>query len=86
MHALMFLGGKPLSILYQDILDTFYIASKQLNLSIFGPFFIKLFADIDPNHIGQVRLEDFIDRLEKFVNMSIQRVKQGVKEPVRIFR
>ena len=55
MNALMFLGGKPLSILYQDILDRFYIATKQLNLSIFGPFIIKLFAEFDPNKIGQIR-------------------------------
>jgi len=34
--ALQFLARKPLSMIYQDILDRLYIASKQLNLSIIG--------------------------------------------------
>ena len=52
VKALNFLGRKPLSVLYQDIIDRFYIASKQMNLSITGPKIINMFAEDDPKQTG----------------------------------
>ena len=52
IKALEFLGRKPLAILYQEIIDRFYIASKKLKLSITGPKIINLFAEYDPEQTG----------------------------------
>jgi hypothetical protein len=42
-RSLMFFGRKPVTILYQDIIDRCYIASKQLDLSVTGPKVLNLF-------------------------------------------
>jgi len=43
IRSLIFFGRKPIEILYQDILDRCYIASKQLDLSVTGPKVSNLF-------------------------------------------
>jgi hypothetical protein len=47
MMAFSFLARKPLSFIYQDILDRLYIASKQLNLSIIGFTMINHEEDVE---------------------------------------
>lgn len=41
--VVVLLAGKPLSGLYNDILDAIYISSKKRNISISGPYLLYLF-------------------------------------------
>lgn len=70
LHAFQFLASKPLPIVYQDILDKLYIASKQLNLSIIGFTMIKTHVDGDVNIEEKMLKKHFVSRLKDFVEHS----------------
>lgn len=80
MIALGFLGRKPLSVMYQDILDRIYIASKQLDLHIMGGRVINLFQKEDNRKSGHVLQTDFISRLMTLIDESYHRGKLGTSK------
>ena len=43
VNAFEFLSRKPLNVLYQEVLDQFYIVSKRLGMHMTGPVIANLF-------------------------------------------
>ena len=54
-------------VLYQEVLDSFYIISKKLNMSITGPIIANLFDNDDVDADDKVQVTVFVRRLTDFV-------------------
>ena len=68
VKAFEFLTRKPLSAIYQDIIDKFYVISKRQSVSISGPTIVHLFHYDDLEETGSVHVEDFVDRVQEFLS------------------
>ena len=67
VKSFLFLAKKPLEVMYQEILDKFYVISKRQNVSITGPVIMHLFEEDDKNEEEVVTWRDFVHRIQKFL-------------------
>ena len=74
VNAFEFLSRKSLKLMYQEVLDNFYIVSKRLGMHISGPTIANLFEQDDPDDKFEVSTQVFIHRLGDFVG---QQDKEG---------
>ena len=68
VNAFEFLSRKSLKLMYQDVLDNFYIVSKRLGMHISGPTIANLFEQDDREDKFEVTTQAFIHRLERFIS------------------
>ena len=67
VNGFEFLSRKSIRLMYQEILDHFYIISKRMGMHISGPTIANLFEEDDPHDNFEVSAEMFANRLFKFL-------------------
>ena len=74
---------KSLEAIYQQVIDTFFIASKRLNFSITGPVIAHLFDKTDSNKTGLVSIQEFAFVIDEFLRSSVAKNVQMPSIPVQ---